>query len=171
MKSASAALASPGSKTLLMVTSSSCHLACVRTFAASPAPSTAFASLAGWKAAVVPIHVEGIWLDVPVFSSMLLSSVALLVQVCLSFYEPRRRQASGWWSGRAEERLYWERWVMDLGLAPTGRWRDDGQGGVGLRAAHSSKYCMVQQLGYAPLCHPHGVHHVLITRYVFGVYA
>jgi len=49
-------------------------------------------------------------------------------QVSLSFYEPRRRQASGWWSGRAEERLYWERWVMDLGLAPTGRWRDDGQG-------------------------------------------
>jgi hypothetical protein len=42
--------------------------------------------------------------------------------VVLSFYEPRRRQAVGWWSGRSEERLYWERWVLDLALLPTTSW-------------------------------------------------
>jgi hypothetical protein len=34
----------------------------------------------------------------------------LLLQLCLSFYEPRRRQVGWQLFGKLDERLYWERW-------------------------------------------------------------
>jgi hypothetical protein len=33
-----------------------------------------------------------------------------LLQLCLSFYEPRRRPVNVGWFGKQDERLYWERW-------------------------------------------------------------
>jgi Autophagy-related protein 101 len=33
-----------------------------------------------------------------------------IAQLCLAFYEPRRRQAG--WLGKADERLYWEKWCV-----------------------------------------------------------
>eukprot|EP00879_Flechtneria_rotunda_P004058 GHRR01004301.1.p1 GENE.GHRR01004301.1~~GHRR01004301.1.p1 ORF type:complete len:212 (+),score=52.76 GHRR01004301.1:169-804(+) len=35
-----------------------------------------------------------------------------VAQLCLSFYEPRRRQV-GWW-GKQDEKLYWEKWMINL---------------------------------------------------------
>ncbi|DBA94021.1 hypothetical protein WJX77_005384 [Trebouxia sp. C0004] len=35
-------------------------------------------------------------------------------QVCLQFYE--KRQKTGGWFGRQEERLYWEQWVVELAI-------------------------------------------------------
>lgn len=35
-------------------------------------------------------------------------------QVCLSFYEKRQRQS---WFSTAEERLYWEQWVLEVAVA------------------------------------------------------
>eukprot|EP00878_Enallax_costatus_P016536 GHUV01017349.1.p1 GENE.GHUV01017349.1~~GHUV01017349.1.p1 ORF type:complete len:202 (+),score=46.14 GHUV01017349.1:430-1035(+) len=35
-----------------------------------------------------------------------------VAQLCLSFYEPRRRQVG--WFGKQDERLYWEKWVINL---------------------------------------------------------
>jgi hypothetical protein len=32
----------------------------------------------------------------------------LLLQLCLAFFEPRRRQVG--WFGKQDERLYWEKW-------------------------------------------------------------
>lgn len=38
-----------------------------------------------------------------------------MAQLCLSFYEPRRRQVGLFWS-KADERLYWERWCINLAI-------------------------------------------------------
>eukprot|EP00775_Hariotina_reticulata_P000595 gene595-880_t len=37
-----------------------------------------------------------------------------MAQLCLSFYEPRRRPVNVAWFGKQDERLYWERWCINL---------------------------------------------------------
>lgn len=41
----------------------------------------------------------------------------MILQVCLQFYE--KRQKTGGWFGRQEERLYWEQWYATMFALPS----------------------------------------------------
>mmetsp|Transcript_18787 Transcript_18787/g.40429 ORF Transcript_18787/g.40429 Transcript_18787/m.40429 type:complete len:213 (-) Transcript_18787:522-1160(-) len=47
------------------------------------------------------------------FCSVAEKRPAELVQLCLSFYEKRRKQA---WFGTKDERLYWEQWCINISV-------------------------------------------------------
>ena len=51
-----------------------------------------------------------------------------VVQVCLGFYE-KKSEKKGFWSfaGPKEEKVYWERWIMPISIAPNAGKNQAGQ--------------------------------------------